>query len=170
MYYAMFIVFIIDLSIFYIKYCFFNIFCDCSIFRYLLTNKLFNQKDFLRSILSPSSSQSFFITHIFLNVVKAVSKEPPEKHKVFLSYGEYNFNFKSFLISFFNSLINLSGKSYIKVVPPLNTISEYNLLLKSISHLLIDYTKSSAHEGYSSPIFSGENKGLEYPSCAELLV
>lgn len=112
----------------------------------------------MRRILDPSSSISFFVTHILLKALRDETVAPPIQHENFLLLGAIKVNFISFGANFYMLLCNLSANPVNNVVPPAIIIDPYKVFLKSISHFLIEFVTISWIPGYSSPILSGENR------------
>lgn len=109
----------------------------------------------LSNTLIPSSSISFFVTHILLNAFKLDTVAPPIQQENFLLFGEISVTFMSLGVNFWMLLCSLSPKPFIKVVPPAMTIELYKVRLRSMSHFLIASITISWMPGYSRPILSG---------------
>lgn len=73
-------------------------------------------------ILMPSSSISFFVTHILENAFKADTVAPPIQQENFLLVGAIKVIFISLGASFYTSLCNLSLNPVNSVDPPATII------------------------------------------------
>lgn len=128
------------------------------------------QSPLSKNIRYPSSSKSFLVIHILLNVFKLETVAPPTQHENFLFLGAISVIVTSLLTSFYIALCNLSLKPVSIEVPPATIIELYNVFLTSMSHFFIELITISWTPGHSSPILSGLNNisGALYfsaPSC-----
>ncbi len=117
----------------------------------------YDQTLYLNKTLAPSSSYSFFVTHILLKAFNDETVAPPIQHEFFLLLGAIKVTFMSLGANFWMLLCRRSLKPINSVVPPAAMILLYRVFLRSISHFLMALITISCTPGYSRPILSGEN-------------